>query len=77
MNGAELQNELVKRKYGLDSICLNDCVFVPLYQIMDKFEKLEKIERILSRKTGFSEEEKAYNYMMMVIDCKEVLNKEE
>lgn len=74
MNGATLQNELVKRKYGLDSVCLDDCIFVPLYQIMDKFEKLEKIERILNRNTGFTEEEKAYNYMMMVKDCKEVID---
>ncbi len=39
-------------------------------------DKLEKIERIVNRPIGFSEEEKAYNYMMQVIDIKEVLEQE-
>ncbi len=39
-------------------------------------KKLEMIERIVNRPIGFSEEEKAYNYMIQVIDIKEVLEQE-
>lgn len=39
-------------------------------------EKLQKIKKIVNRPTGFSEEEKAYNYMMQVIDIREVLEQE-
>ena len=49
----------------------------PLVEIKEhSTEKLEKIEQILARKMGLSAEEKAYNYQMMIIDIKEVLESE-
>lgn len=39
-------------------------------------DKLSKIASILKRPVGFSEEEKAYNYMMQVIDIREVIEQE-
>jgi hypothetical protein len=40
---------------------------------MTNEEKLEKIKQIVDRPVGNSAEEKAYNYMMIVKDIKEVL----
>ena len=39
-------------------------------------EKFEKIKHIVDRPTGNNAEEKAYNYMMIIKDIKEVLEQE-
>lgn len=40
---------------------------------LDTMRKYQKIEQIIGRPTGNNAEEKAYNYMMIVKDIKEVL----
>lgn len=37
----------IKEKYGADGLVIDDCVFIPFYQVMDRLEKLEQIEQII------------------------------
>ncbi len=43
--------------------------------IMDIVNRYQKIEEIINRPVGNDAEEKAYNYMMMITDIKEVMSK--
>ena len=45
-------------------------------RLIDDSEKLEQIKQIVDRPVGNDAEEKAYNYMMIVKDIKEVLERE-
>ena len=45
-------------------------------RLIDDSEKLEQIKQIVDRPVGNDAEEKAYTYMMIVKDIKEVLERE-
>jgi hypothetical protein len=44
----KITEKVIKETYGVDSITINGCILIPFYQVIDKLNRLAKIEQIVN-----------------------------
>jgi hypothetical protein len=45
----KITEKVIKETYGVDSITINGCILIPFYQVIDKLNRLAKIEQIVKK----------------------------
>lgn len=71
--GMTIDETIIQATLLKDGVGKNTYKYEILTSLIDIAKKYQKIEQIVDRPTGNNTEEKAYNYMMIVKDIKEVL----
>ena len=71
--GMTIDTAIIQATLLKDGISKDKYKYEILTTLIDTVKKYQKIEQIVDRHTGNNAEEKAYNYMMIVKDIKEVL----